>query len=123
MFRRILAPLDGTKRAEEAIPFARELASSPDAQIFLLHVEPPAAAVIDEIAIDNRMEAIAAELRAAGVKAHIVTEFGKAAPVRGYHRPGARAAQLARRVAPTQRDHERACANRRASAHRAAECP
>lgn len=80
MFRRILAPLDGTKRAEEAIPFARELASSPDAQIFLLHVEPPAAAVIDEIAIDNRMEAIAAELRAAGVKAHIVTEFGKAAP-------------------------------------------
>ena len=80
MFRRILVPLDGTKRAEEAIPFARELATSPEAQVFLLHVEPPAAAVIDEIAIDNRLETIAAELRAAGVKAHIVTEFGKAAP-------------------------------------------
>lgn len=80
MFRRILVPLDGTKRAEEAIPFARELATSPDAQIFLLHVEPQAASVMDEIAIDNRMEAIAGDLRAAGVKAHIVTEFGKAAP-------------------------------------------
>src|SRR6185437_7920953 len=80
MFRRILVPLDGTKRAEEAVPFARELAASPDAQIFLLHVEPPAAAVMDEIAIDNRLEVIAAELRAEGIKAHIVTEFGKAAP-------------------------------------------
>lgn len=80
MFRRILVPLDGTKRAEEAVPFARELAASPDAQVFLLHVEPPAAAVMDEIAIDNRLEVIAAELRAEGIKAHIVTEFGKAAP-------------------------------------------
>lgn len=80
MFRRILVPLDGTKRAEEAIPFARELATSPDAQVFLLHVEPPDASVIDEIAIDNRLEAIAGNLREAGVTAHIVTEFGKAAP-------------------------------------------
>lgn len=80
MFRRILVPLDGTKRAEEAIPFARELATSPDAQVFLLHVEPQSASVIDEIAIDNRLESIASELREAGVKAHIVTEFGKAAP-------------------------------------------
>lgn len=80
MFRRILVPLDGTKRAEEAIPFARELATSHEAQIFLLHVEPPMASVIDEIAIDNRLEVLADELRAAGVKAHIVTEFGKAAP-------------------------------------------
>ena len=80
MFRRILVPLDGTKRAEEAIPFARELAASPDTGVLLLHVEPPSAAVMDEIAIDNRMEIIASELRAAGIKAHIVTEFGKAAP-------------------------------------------
>jgi len=80
MFRRILVPLDGTKRAEEAIPFARELASSPEARVFLLHVEPPMASVMDEIAIDNRLEVIADELRAAGVRAHIVTEFGKAAP-------------------------------------------
>jgi nucleotide-binding universal stress UspA family protein len=80
MFRRILVPLDGTKRAEEAIPFARELATSPDAQVFLLHVEPAAASVIDEIAIDRRLETIAGELRAAGVQAHVVTEFGKPAP-------------------------------------------
>ena len=80
MFRRILVPLDGTKRAEEAIPFARELAASLDARVLLLHVEPPSDAVMDEIAIDNRMEIIAGELRAAGIKAHIVTEFGKAAP-------------------------------------------
>src|SRR5689334_5081177 len=66
MFRRILVPLDGTKRAEEAIPFARELASSAEAQIFLLHVEPQMAAVLDEIAIDNRLEVIADEPRAAG---------------------------------------------------------
>src|SRR6185437_9708523 len=80
MFRRILVPLDGTRRAEEAIPFARELATSHEAQVFLLHVEPPVAAVMDEIAIDNRMESLAAELREAGVQAHIITEFGKAAP-------------------------------------------
>ena len=80
MFRRILVPLDGTKRAEEAIPFARELATSHEAQIFLLHVEPPMASVMDEIAIDNRLESLADELREAGVQAHIVTEFGKAAP-------------------------------------------
>lgn len=80
MFRRILVPLDGTKRAEEAIPFARELATSPDAQIFLLHVEPPTASVIDEIAIDNRLEVIAGKLREAGVTVHIITEFGKAGP-------------------------------------------
>lgn len=80
MFRRILVPLDGTRRAEEAIPFARELATAPDAQLFLLHVEPTSAAVMDEIAIDNRLETIAADLRASGVKSHIITEFGKAAP-------------------------------------------
>lgn len=80
MFRRILVPLDGTKRAEEAIPFARELAITHEAQIFLLHVEPPVASVMDEIAIDNRLESIAAELRDAGIQSHIVTEFGKAAP-------------------------------------------
>ena len=80
MFRRILVPLDGTKRAEEAIPFARELATSAEAQIFLLHVEPQGASLVDELAIDNRLEEIADELRAAGVKAHIITEFGKAAP-------------------------------------------
>ena len=80
MFRRILVPLDGTRRAEEAIPFARELATSHEAQVFLLHVEPPVAAVMDEIAIDKRMESLAAELHEAGVQAHIITEFGKAAP-------------------------------------------
>jgi nucleotide-binding universal stress UspA family protein len=80
MFTRILVPLDGTKRAEEAIPFARELATAPDAQVFLLHVEPPFASVMDEMSIDNRMEALAGELRYVGVKAHIITEFGKAAP-------------------------------------------
>ena len=45
-----------------------------------MHVEPPVAAVMDEIAIDNRMGSLAAELREAGVQAHIITEFGKAAP-------------------------------------------
>jgi nucleotide-binding universal stress UspA family protein len=35
---------------------------------------------MDEIAIDNRMESLAAELHEAGVQAHIITEFGKAAP-------------------------------------------
>src|SRR5690242_14654974 len=80
MFRRILVPLDGTKRAEEAIPFARALATSPEARIFLLHVEPTMASLIDEIAIDKRLEVIVDELHEAGVRAHIVTEFGKAAP-------------------------------------------
>lgn len=80
MFQRILVPLDGTKQAEAAIPFARELATTFGARLMLLHVEPPSAAVMDEIAVDNRMEIIAAELRTAGIEASVVTEFGKAAP-------------------------------------------
>ena len=131
MFRRILVPLDGTKRAEEAIPFARELAASPDTGVLLLHVEPPSAAVMDEIAIDNRMEIIASELRAAGIKAHIVTEFGKAAPAIASAAEldnvdvivlAPQPRNLLEGAAPPQRDGERAGAHGSAGVGRAATC-
>jgi nucleotide-binding universal stress UspA family protein len=79
MFKRILVPLDGSPRAEEALAWARTLAARSGAQLLLMHVEQPFAAVMDQIAIDNRLEALADELRRGGIKAHIVTEFGKVA--------------------------------------------
>lgn len=41
MFQRILVPLDGSPRAEEALPLAAQLARSTSATLFLLCVVPP----------------------------------------------------------------------------------
>lgn len=41
MIKTILVPLDGSKLAEEALPYASELASALDASLILLNVAPP----------------------------------------------------------------------------------
>jgi nucleotide-binding universal stress UspA family protein len=73
-----LLPLDGTTRAEEALPFARELAAADGAQIFLLHVTATHEPAPDEAVIERRIAAIANELRGAGIAAHILTLHGPA---------------------------------------------
>jgi nucleotide-binding universal stress UspA family protein len=78
MFTRILAPLDGTARAEEAIPVARALASDSGAQIYLLHVDAASAPVSPNPDIQRRLEDIAQELRGAGVATHVLALSGQA---------------------------------------------
>src|SRR5690349_6141986 len=41
MFHHILVPLDGSKRSEEALPLAAQLARSTGASLLLLRVIPP----------------------------------------------------------------------------------
>ncbi|HEX9036953.1 MAG TPA: universal stress protein [Ktedonobacterales bacterium] len=77
MFTRILLPLDGAARAEEALPFARELALADGAEIFLLHVEAPSAPSPAKAAIEQRLEALASDLRAGGVVARVLSLEGQ----------------------------------------------
>jgi nucleotide-binding universal stress UspA family protein len=80
MFTRILAPLDGSPRAEESLPFARELALADGAQIFLLHVEAPATpetAAAHGGPVERRLEAIARELRGHGIATHTLSLAGQ----------------------------------------------
>ena len=76
MFTRILLPLDGTARAEEALPFARDLALADGAQVFLLHVAAGHKPAPQEATIERRIEALARELRDGGVTAHVLTAHG-----------------------------------------------
>jgi nucleotide-binding universal stress UspA family protein len=80
MFTRMLLPLDGTLRAEDAIPLARRLASASGAQIYLLHVEQGAMTrdgETSDAAIKRRLEEIAKELRSAGIDAHAFALIGQ----------------------------------------------
>lgn len=77
MFMRILLPLDGTSRAEEAIPLARKLASESGAQVYLLHVDTSPAPAATNSAIARRFQEIATELRRAGVEAHVLSVNGQ----------------------------------------------
>lgn len=76
MFTRMLLPLDGTKRAEDALPVARELALETNARVMLLHVSAPNAATLQELAISHQVEIAAHELDAAGVSAQVLTAGG-----------------------------------------------
>lgn len=76
MFTRMLLPLDGTKRAEDALPVARELALETDAQVLLLHVTAPNAATLQELATTHQVEVAADALGAAGVSTQILTAGG-----------------------------------------------
>src|SRR5579864_9101371 len=46
MFKRILVPLDGSKRAERAIPVAARIAHTSSASLTLLQVVPPTSNVV-----------------------------------------------------------------------------
>jgi nucleotide-binding universal stress UspA family protein len=67
MFQRLLVPLDGSPRAEKALPLAAQLARSTSATLLLLCVVPPpiyATAITIEPA-SIRANAIQADLREA----------------------------------------------------------
>jgi nucleotide-binding universal stress UspA family protein len=77
MFTRILMPLDGSARAEEAILLARQLGEESRAQVFLLYVDATRAETTPAPDVARRLEAIATELRHAGHEAHVLTLSGQ----------------------------------------------
>lgn len=76
MFTRMLLPLDGTKRAEDALPVARELALETGTRVLLLHVSMPNASTLEELAITHQVDTAAKELSAAGVDTQALTAGG-----------------------------------------------
>ena len=59
MFKRILVPLDGSKMAEQALPYAKELAEKFDATVYLVRAIPKSdtpAAPLNVAAVEDREE-------------------------------------------------------------------
>lgn len=89
MFKKILVPLDGSSFAEEALPYARELAACDNAEIILARVdepyEPPpgsfvAATAIPEVvqlAAGEYLEQIVSRLQLAGLRVSSAVLDGK----------------------------------------------
>lgn len=101
MAKRILVPIEGSARDDEALAMARELARQVAAGIVLLHVAPVLFDTRDVIAAEQRLDAYAQSLRAEGIEAHFLLEYGE---------PAAEIAEVARQqdahlivLAPEQR--------------------
>jgi nucleotide-binding universal stress UspA family protein len=97
MFKRILVPLDGSKRAEAILPHVEDLARRSDkAEVILLQVVEPVPAtinlaapippldpgVIDLIYKDARgyLERVQQRLRGKGIRAHVHVSLGPVVP-------------------------------------------
>lgn len=92
MFSKILVPLDGSKRAETILPYVEQLAQQNDANVVLLQVLEPGAALVtpydmvpyfDAEAIEQRKQeamnylaGLCAELGANGIKVQKLVEQG-----------------------------------------------
>jgi nucleotide-binding universal stress UspA family protein len=89
MYKRVLLPLDGSMTAEAIVPFLLEIAGPLDMEVTLLRVVVPTpqagieAGVVDDIAAfeseaEQYLSAIAAELRAKGVRVKALVRVGQA---------------------------------------------
>jgi nucleotide-binding universal stress UspA family protein len=76
MRRRILVPLEGSPRDPEALAIARHIARQVDAEIVLMHVAPILFDTRDVIAAEQRLDEYAQALRAEGIGAHFLMEYG-----------------------------------------------
>lgn len=86
LFHHVLVPLDGSGRAEAALPFARAVAAASGARISLLRVAPPAEGEATAASqVDARLagaearsylEEVASGLREAGVDVRVSAEAG-----------------------------------------------
>ncbi len=57
MFERILVPLDGSQLAEQALPYALELASKQGGQLFLLMAVTPSGQALSEVVSETTIAA------------------------------------------------------------------
>jgi nucleotide-binding universal stress UspA family protein len=76
MPHRILVPLEGSARDAEALAMARHIARQLDAEIVLMHVAPILFDPKDVIAAEQRLDEYAQALRAEGIGAHFLMEYG-----------------------------------------------
>jgi nucleotide-binding universal stress UspA family protein len=85
--KRLVVPLDGSKLAEQALPYAEHLARSGLAEVTLLYVEPQEAAVfsrkpgaslrdVDRKGMEVYLDSIRSGLAGAGIKAQTKTRMG-----------------------------------------------
>ena len=79
MTKLILVPIEGSARDGESLAMARELARQMSAGIVLLHVAPVMFDLDDVIAAEQRLDAYARSLRAEGIEAHFLVEYGEPA--------------------------------------------
>lgn len=101
MARRILIPIEGSERDDDALAMARHIARDASASIVLIHVAPPTVRTRDLIEMERFLDGETQALRSEGIEAHFVVEFGE---------PAAEIADAARRqgaemivLAPEQR--------------------
>lgn len=76
MSQRILVPLEGSSRDAEALVMARHIARQLDAEIVLMHVAPILFDIKDVVAAELRLDEYSRALRAEGIEAHFLMEYG-----------------------------------------------
>lgn len=101
MSKRILVPIEGNGRDAEALSMAISIAERIPSEVVLIHVAPAMFDTRDVVATEQRLDEYTQELRANGINAHFLMEYGK---------PSVEIAQAARQqdaemivVAPEQR--------------------
>ncbi|HET9980711.1 MAG TPA: universal stress protein [Ktedonobacterales bacterium] len=77
MSQRILVPIEGSARDAEALALARDIARQLAAEIVLIHVAPKMFDTREAVAAEQRLDKYAQELRAEGIEAHFVMEYGE----------------------------------------------
>ncbi len=77
MSQRILVPLEGSPRDAEALAIARQIARHFSAEIVLMHIAPVLFDTKDVVAAEQRLDAYAQALRAEGIRAHFLMEYGE----------------------------------------------
>jgi nucleotide-binding universal stress UspA family protein len=75
---RILVPIEGSPRDDEALAVARQIARQESAEVVLAHVAPMMFDTADLVAAEQRLDAYATALRADGIEAHFLMEYGEA---------------------------------------------
>lgn len=77
MSQRILVPIEGSARDAEALAMASHIARQLAAEILLIHVAPILFEMKEAIAAEQRLDRYAQTLRAEGIEAHFVMEYGE----------------------------------------------
>jgi nucleotide-binding universal stress UspA family protein len=77
MAQRILVPVEGSARDEEALDMARHIARHLSAEIVLIHVAPILFELQEVIGAEQRLDTYAQALRAEGIVSHFVVEYGE----------------------------------------------
>ncbi len=76
MSQRVLVPLEGNARDSEALAMARHIARQLNAEIVLIHVAPIFFDTRDVVAAEQSLDEYTRALRAEGIGAHFLMEYG-----------------------------------------------